>query len=314
MRKKLVNRERLEGRVYEHKLVKKTVQNSQSPNYGKEFITGTISVAVDDNGENIVENHFTYVSSTTKDGGPNATFSALDQIIKENKTWLNVGKDNAQIIKINTSIAVNDFINRNNEMVSAKRNEGGFVTLETSLNPREDDRHSFVFDIVINNVIRKEEDEENDIKEHVVIKGGVFNWRNEWQPIDVVVEDEAGMDYFEGLEASNKNPIFTQVSGTINGFKKINKRTVENAFGTPTVKEYVSNKKIWLCDWAQPETYDFGPEGEDLSTKELQEILQNREVFLANVKKKDEEYKASQVSAPSIAAAAETVQTGEFNF
>ena len=36
--KKMINTERVEGRIYQHNLVKKTVQNQASQNFGKEFI------------------------------------------------------------------------------------------------------------------------------------------------------------------------------------------------------------------------------------------------------------------------------------
>ena len=40
--KKAINREHIEGYVYEHNLAIKTVQNTESKNYGKEFINGTL--------------------------------------------------------------------------------------------------------------------------------------------------------------------------------------------------------------------------------------------------------------------------------
>ena len=36
--KKMINTERIEGRVYQHNLTIKTVQNQTSANFGKEFI------------------------------------------------------------------------------------------------------------------------------------------------------------------------------------------------------------------------------------------------------------------------------------
>ena len=63
--KKMINTERIEGRVYQHNLTIKTVQNQTSANFGKEFISGNLEVAVDEAGLNIIPVHYTYVTETT---------------------------------------------------------------------------------------------------------------------------------------------------------------------------------------------------------------------------------------------------------
>ena len=90
------NTEHIEGRIYDHELVVKTVQNQQSPNYGKQFIAGKLAVAVDEEGINVIETHYTYVTETTKAGGKNKTFGVLKKIIDEGKTWITVQYANAQ--------------------------------------------------------------------------------------------------------------------------------------------------------------------------------------------------------------------------
>ena len=107
--KKAINTEHIEGRVYEHELTIKTVQNQQSSNYGKEFISGTLSVAVDEEGMNIVEVHFTYVTETTKAGKKNTTYTALKKIIDEGKAWITDGKDEATKVKIDNCMKVMKF-------------------------------------------------------------------------------------------------------------------------------------------------------------------------------------------------------------
>ena len=79
--RKALNRERVEGRIYQHNLVIKTVQNQTSANYGKEFISGNLEVAVDEEGLNVIPVHFTYVVETTSSGAKNATYSNLKKII-----------------------------------------------------------------------------------------------------------------------------------------------------------------------------------------------------------------------------------------
>jgi len=313
--RKTYNSEHLEGRIYEHNLTLKTVQNKESANFGKEFISGTIDIAVDEEGTNIVQNHFTYVTAVTKKGNANATFTNLKKIIDDNKTWLTVGKDEAQKIKIdNITLSVNDFYDNNDNLVSAKRNEGGFVSFVGALNPKEEKRHTFTTDIVINNAQRIEANEERNIAEHVVVRGGVFGYKNVWYPVELVVEDLGGMNYFESLEASDKNPIFTQVWGTINGFKVKTVKTEKSAFGEAAVREYESNRKVWLITGSRDPIYDFG--GDDMSAQELEQILQNRNIYLAEVKKNNDDYKASKAAGAfnSAPASNTAIPNGTFNF
>ena len=140
--RKAINTERIEGRVYQHNLVIKTVQNQTSANYGKEFISGNLEVAVDEAGLNVIPVHFTYVTETTSSGNKNATYANLKKIIDDNKTWVSVGKDDAQKVRVDTAIALNDFYTQDDTLVSVKTNEGGFVSLVNDLCP-ENERNTF---------------------------------------------------------------------------------------------------------------------------------------------------------------------------
>ena len=59
------NTQHIEGRLYQHNLEIKTVKNQTSENFGKEFISGTMDIAVDEAGLNVLQVHFTYVTPTT---------------------------------------------------------------------------------------------------------------------------------------------------------------------------------------------------------------------------------------------------------
>ena len=84
MVKKARNNVRLSGLLYDAKLEKKvTGPNSKSP--GTEYITGKISIAVDDALTNIVDVRYPYVVPTTvKDGvsNPNPVYGILDKIME----------------------------------------------------------------------------------------------------------------------------------------------------------------------------------------------------------------------------------------
>lgn len=309
--RKNINTEHIEGRVYQHELSLKKVQNKESENYGKEFISGTLDIATDEEGLNVLTTHYTYVTETTKAGKKNATFAALKKIMDEGKTWIEDGKDNATKVKIDTALALNDFYVQDDTLVSAKRNEGGFVTIVDKLCDFSE-RNTFSADIVITNVNRVEADEEKGIeKDYVVVRGAIFNFRNELLPVEYIVKNDAGMNYFENLEASPSNPIYTKVWGKIISETSVTTKTEESAWGDAAVKTYEKKTKEWVVTGTAKVPYDFG-DPEVMTTEELTKAMQDREVYLAEVKKKSDEYKAQKAAGNTTSAP--VAAKGGFNF
>lgn len=320
MRKNMINKIHLAGRIYDHALAVKTVQNTESDNYGKEFIGGTLDIATDNAGLNVVTVHFTYVTPTTKVGKNNATYAALKNIIDTNKTVLTVGMDDAMMIKVDTALALNDFYtNRNGEetLVSAKRCEGGFITIVSNIEDDEDARCRFETDMLINNVRRVEADSERNIdKDYVVIKGAVFNFRNAILPVEFIVRQEGGMKYFESLDASPKNLVFTKVWGRINSSTIITRKEEESAFGEPSVKEYTKTVREWVVTGtSKPDAvYPIGDEETGITEAEIKSAMADREVYLAGVKKKQDDYQASKNAGSASSVASAPAAVGGFNF
>ena len=308
MMKKMINTERIEGRVYQHNLEIKKVQNKDSDNYGTEFISGTLDVATDEEGLNVLSTHFTFVTEMTKKGKKNVTFGVLKSIIEGGKTWITDGKDAAMKVRISTALGLNDFYNNNDQLVSAKRNEGGFVNTVTTLSPVEE-RNRFDFDMLITSV-KESEGEDN----YLILRGAIFNFRNDILPIEVVVRDEAGMKYFESLEVSGSSPVFTEVRGAIVCNTVKQEIEEESAFGSASVRTVSHTTREWVVDWAKPVEYEFGSE-DTITAQDIQKALQDREVYLANIKKSRDDYNATRNAAPVAPAASNTaIPAGGFNF
>ena len=316
--RKPINKEHVEGRVYEHNLAIKTVQNTESANYGKEFIGGTLDIATDEDCLNIVTINFTYVTATTSKGNKNETYTALKNIIETGKTVLVDGKDAATMVKVDTALGVNDFYtNRNGEetLVSAKRNEGGFVHIVNKL-ADEAARNTFEMDMLINGTRLVEADEERNIKaDYLIVKGVVFNFRNAILPVEFVVKNPGGINYFQSLEASSSNLVFTKVWGTINSETIVTKREEESAFGEASVKEYERKVREWVITGTAKETYEIDDEQNGITIEEVRKAMADREVYLADVKKRQDEYQASKNSGTTNAGSAGvTAAQGGFNF
>lgn len=313
--KKMVNSTHIEGRIYSHGLAEReSGPTSKTP--GTKYIAGNLEIAVDEECLNVIPVHFTYVTEETKSGAKSSTYTALKRILDENKTVTTVGKDLAEKISVNSAVALNDFYNQNDELVSAKRVEGGFISTARELKADEAQRNTFDTDILITNVKRVEADEEKEIKEHVVISGAIFNFRNDLMPVQYTISDKAGMDYFENLGATSANPVFTRVWGNINCKTKTVTNEIESAFGEPAVRTYNRVEREWAVTGAPKAPYDFGDE-KILTAEEVKKAMQDREVMLADVKKRNEEYKAQKAAGNTAAAAttaSNTVATGGFTF
>lgn len=316
--RKIINKEHIEGRIYEHSLAIKKVQNSASQNFGVEYIGGTIDIATDEACLNIVQVNFPYVTETTSKGNKNATYTALANIIANGKTILTDGKDAATMVRIdNTALALNDFYSqRNGEevLVSAKRNNGGFVTIVNSLGS-EDNRNEFECDMLINGTRYVEADPEKNIEnDYLIVKGAVFAYNNAILPVEFIVKNKGGIKYFEALDASPKNLIFTKVWGKINSETVVRKVEEESAFGEPAIKEYTRTVREWVITGTSKADaiYEIGDSENGITIEEIEKAMADREVYLAEVKKRADDYKASQSAGGNVATA--TAAQGGFNF
>lgn len=315
--KAMINRAHIEGLLYSHSLELK-ITGDKSKNPGTQFISGTIDIATDDACLNIVSVHFTYVTATTAKGSANATFTTLANVISGTyPTVVAAGKENAAKMTVDTAVALNDFYTDRNgtvELVSAKRNEGGFVHVVQSLRS-EAERNKTQLDIVIYGTAFVEANEERNLPEKLIVKGYIFNFRNDILPVEFSVLNPNAIAYFEGLDASEAEPVFTQVY--VNQIAQTGTRTVEteSAWGDTIVNEYQTTHKDFVIYNAVKEPYDFG-DAEVLTKTDIKTKLAEREVMLATVKARWEEYKNSNSAVPASAPAASagTAAKGGFNF
>ena len=309
--KNMINRTHIEGVIYEHDLqVRVTGENSKNP--GTEFIMGTVSIATDDAMTNIVPVHFTYVTATTAKGNANATFTTLKQIIDGSLgSVMNNGAEGAAKIRIDSAIGLNEFYSDRNgkeELVSAKRNEGGFVHTTTTLAEDEKLRNTFEVDMLITNVREVEADPDKNLPAKAIVKGAIFDFRKSVLPVEFSATNPNAMNYFLGLGASAKEPVFTRVKGRQVSETIVRQITEESAFGEPSVREVTSSRKDWVITWAQGDVYAWDDES-TITAAELTEAMANREVYLAGVKQRQDEYKASKGQTP-----AATPAKAAFNF
>lgn len=302
----------IEGKIYQFDLTEKvTGENSKNP--GTKFISGTLDIAIDANQSEIIQTDYIYVAPTYNSGKPNSTYTTLKQIIDSGKTVVKDGYENATVVRVNPSYATNDFFPQGqNTLVSQPKNRGGFVTIvaENTLHPEGDiGRHKFSLDVVINKV---EEVVPENGDSYAKISGVAFDFRNAVLPITLTARNQEAIKYFLNLDASNNNPVYTKVWGKIiNTFEKI-ETTTESAFGEATVDVVTRRYREYLITGANPVPYEFDTD-ETITAKELEKALQDREVYLADIKRRSDE-RASQNSGDVATTSTATIKTGEFKF
>lgn len=311
MKKNMNNATHIEGYLYEHDLaLKESGPNSKNP--GTEYIAGTVNIATNEAKDNIVPVHFTYVTATTKQGKSNATFGILKDIIDGKLGSIMGGNvDNPAKLRIDSAIGLNEwFTDRNGqeELVSVKRNEGGFVHTTNSLNDLENNRNTFRVDMLITGVKHIDADEERGYPEKAIVKGAIFNFRNELLPVEFSTVHPGAISYFEGLEASSKNPVFTEVRGEQISETIVKRIEEASAFGGVSVREVKNTRKDWVITWAAEETYEWDSE-ESITAAEVQKAMADREIALAAMKQQADDWKAKKSGGQTAAPA-----TGGFNF
>lgn len=317
MKNRMINDIHVEGYLYEHNLEKReTGPNSKNP--GTEYISGTIGIATDEAMNNVVQIHYSYQTAVTSKGKPNNTYNVLQAIIDEKMpTVMGAGKENAARVRVDSSIALNEWYDSRtdgNPLISMKRNEGGFIhqmTIAEPLDANENNRARFDCDILLTKATRVEPNEERNTPEKVVLKGYIFDFRKAIMPVEFSVLSPAAMNYFESLEVSGKNPVFTRIKGVEVSQTIEREIREESAFGDDSVRTVRSSQRDFVVNWAARETYLFDDES-TLLASEVQKALAEREVYLADMKKRNEEYLASKGNA--IPGEATPVKKDDYDF
>ena len=308
--KAMNNKSHVEGYIYNHTLeIKESGPNAKNP--GTIYITGNLEVATDAALTNIVTVHFTYTTEKTSKGKPNNTFNVLKDIVEGRLyTVIKDGADKASMVSVDTAIGLNEFYSDKNgqeELVSAKRNEGGFVSVVSSLNPDEDARNTFEVDIVITGTRMIEADPDKELPEKMILKGGIFDFRKSLLPIELSVVLPGAISYFESMGISQSEPMFTKLRGQQISSVVTREVVEQSAFGAPSVKKYSSTRKDWVVTWAASEPYAWDDES-SITAAEMKTAMEERATHLATIRARQEEYNASKNAAPAAPAA------GAFNF
>jgi hypothetical protein len=257
------------------------------------------------------------VTATFGSGKPNDTYTTLNNIVNGTfGTYMKDGADKAVKLRVDSAIDLNEFFTDRNgkeELVSAKRNEGGFVHTTNALAEDEKVRNTFKCDMLITGTKRIEADEEKKTPERLEVKGYIFDFRKALLPVTFTALNPNAMDYFEGLDATSKNPTFTQVWGRQVSMVSVRQIVTESAFGDDEVREVSSTRRDFVITGAAKNPYEWDDEA-TLTAAEMNEAVAARETYLATVKQRNDEYKASRGNGGAGSAPTAAPSSESYNF
>lgn len=292
MKQKFTNLTAIRGYVFSH-----TLQERVRDDHSR-YIVGVVNVATDDDAINVVPVNF-IVNEKTKKGGTNSTFENLKQIIDSGVTY-EIAKTDANKVRIDGAIDVNDFYNRNGELVTSKRVHGSFLHFLGANEPIVTEKSPaayFEADVLLQAAVQKES---NDGSEYLSLQGFAFNYRGNVLPVTFSISSPDGMAFFEGEDISASNPYFGTVFGSINSTVVVSERETDDtqvAFGQRAVQETSRTFRTWEVIGAN---VNSGLDESTITQEELVKAVQEREQRLAELKAKNDE--RTQTGFPVAAA------------
>ena len=273
--KKMINKSHIEGILYESTLEEK-VSNSID---GTKYISGKLSIEVAE--DNIITVEI-FENEITKAGKKNQKYDKLQSLIGANSI-VTTGKDTAVCLKIDSALSLNDWYPQG-ELVSTLRNFNGFINFISlgEMKPQA----TFQADMLITSTMDDmDKDENGDFVPNgaLKVKGYIFDFANRIMPVEFLVENEAGVNYFRDLEPNT----FTKVWGKQVTQSETIRKVEESAFGDDKVVEFTNSRRKFVITGTNKEPYMFGEEG-ILTVQEVQDAIANRNVYLADKKAQSE--------------------------
>ena len=298
--KQMTNEIQIQGYVFSfggNGLFHNTVNNPDSKMNGIDYINGTINVATDEDGANVVPVRFNFVTEKYgKSGKENPSWGVLNDIEDGDKTWEVQGKEGAYKIRLTCSASSNPFVGQDGKMVDRPSINVNFAhPANNGFN--ENQRNTFKFDMVMVNFAMREVEDGDD---YGIINGYVFDsYRKEATPVSLVVHMPEAISYFEGLDASTTNPVFQTVWGNIVSTTIRREQEVESAFGAPQITYTTSTQREWVVTGAATDPGEFGDEAV-ITEDELVECLNNHENVIAAAQKRydDKQNAGNAFNAP----------------
>lgn len=195
-------------------------------------ILGTFTLSVPSENETSNIQLRTFAKEYFNSGKENPSFKIFKSWltdISEHDGLLTNFKD--KMYRVNTKISGNAFLNQQGELVEAVQIQAGFLNSSQVGLPRAE----FTADALITSTpteVIKNEEPTGDYNLNVTL----FDDYSGSFPCSFTLKDPRAVEYFEGLDASQGNPVLIEIWGKIINNEIETKKVVESAFGEPLIE------------------------------------------------------------------------------
>ena len=296
--KKMINKSHIEGILYESTLEQK--ESTQTK--GSHYISGRLSIKIAE--DNIITVEI-FENEITRAGKRNQKYDKLLSLVGANSI-VSTGEETAVALKVDSALALNDWYPKG-ELVSTLRNFNGFINFLSlgEVNPQA----TFQTDMLITNTVdNMEKDENGDFVPNgaLVVKGLIFDYADRAMPVEFLVENKSGVDYFRDMETNTLTKVWGKQVTQSETIRKVE----ESAFGEDKVVEYTNTSRKFVITGTNKEPYPFGEEG-ILTVEEVQAAVADRNVYLAEKKAQGEKSAQAPAAADNVA---KNPSTAKFEF
>jgi hypothetical protein len=283
--KKMINKSMIEGTLIEKDLRSGTTKANVP------YIAGRLHIETAPGNVVTVE---VFEQQKTSKGAENQKFPTLKGLWEKGQATHD-GSETPTKLRIASSLEINDWVDRDGVLRSNLVNDGGYVNVVSTLNPKAE----FEVDVVISKV--SPEVIQGNTTDRAVIDGYVFNYRGVALPVKFIVENQKGVKFFSSLQPNTFTRVWgVQVNNTI-----VNEKTEESAFGDSKVVKSSYTRKEFVVTGAQTIPYDE----DQLTDEELKAAIQARNVAVAEKKTAK-----APASTPTPQSTTTKPKIGSFNF
>lgn len=298
----------VEGYVYDINLNLRTSgPNSKNPN--TPFINGSIDIATDDSCLNIVTVSFAYVTEFfSKSGKENQSYKLLSGLVANDRSVKSVGIANAMKVRVDGSIGVVDYLNREGKMSHFQEAQGSFIhEINGELPADEAARNQFSADTILTEVGF------NEAETVYSLKGFVLNFRNDLIPVTFTLNNPKGQQAFDKIGISPESPMMVSLWGSIINTTIAAEVTAEEEdfddWGVAKVETTTTTLRTWQVVGAK--TSAAVPVEDRIEEDDFRKMLTARKERVASEQQRQEEYRASK-NAPAATSKATVSKGYEF--
>lgn len=265
-------------------LLEKEIHEGETAN-GAKYLSVELTIEIAKNEQHPVK---MFSTATKKDGTPNGIYTSLRTVADDYNAVADdgIGRENADHITINQAeIRMNDYVGGDGQIRSFPQINAVFAN---RVEGREPNPHAkFDVEVVVANVI-EEYDKNEEETGRAKLKGYLPLYGGKIAPLEFIVNENGSGYVLDNYENGNT----VQVWGEMINKREEIVQEVEGAFGGSNIKKKYSTVREYVITGGSEVYEEDNPNSYDVEL--LKTALNEREVFLEELKSKKQEKKGGK--------------------